>query len=356
MKRLHWILTTPLVFVFAACGNSQKGTTDIGKAVKLDTVQAVGQTTILQYPGRIKAAEDISLAFRVSGTINRYLAKEGDHVKKGQLLVQLDPTDYQTQLEATEAEYKQIKANAERIIALYNDSSTTASNYDKAIYGLKQITAKYQHHKDQLLYTELRAPFDGEVQKLLFEANETVAAGMPVISLIGKGMPEVEINLPAAEYIRRSQFEKYYCTFDFYPNQIYPLSMISITPKTNANQLYTMRLRLEKNDLPHPSPGMNTMVNILCATEGEVQLSVPSGALLQRQKTTYVFVYSPTDKKIFLREVYIIRPLSNGRMLITSPVLKPGELIVASGVHYLKEGDIVHPLPAISSTNIGGLM
>ena len=137
------------------------------------------------------------------------ICKDGARVQAGQLLAELDPTDYQVQLDATEAEYKQIKAEAERVMALYKDNGTTPSANDKAVYGLKQITAKYQHHKDQLGYTRLYAPFSGYIQKRLFEAHETIGAGMPVLSMISSGAPEVEINLPAAEYIRREQFDQY---------------------------------------------------------------------------------------------------------------------------------------------------
>lgn len=69
---------------------------------------------------------------------------------------------------------------------------------------------------------------------------------MPVVSIISEGSPEVEINLPAVEYIHRQQFTRYYCTFDVYPHQRYALELISVTPKANANQLYTMRLQLKK--------------------------------------------------------------------------------------------------------------
>lgn len=83
-------------------------------------------------------------------------------------------------------------------------------------------------------------------KKRLFDSHETLAAGMPVVSMISEGKPEVEINLPAAEYIRREQFTSYHCTFDIYSGQQYPLNLISVTPKANANQLYTMRLQLER--------------------------------------------------------------------------------------------------------------
>jgi RND family efflux transporter MFP subunit len=205
MKRIYWVLASITTCLLASCNSSTKDAREY-QTVKIDTVTSANGQTYLQYPGKVKAAQDISLAFRVNGTIRKIYVKDGARVQAGQLLAELDPTDYQVQLDATEAEYKQIKAEAERVMALYKENGTTPSANDKAVYGLKQITAKYQHHKDQLGYTRLYAPFNGYIQKRLFEAHETIGAGMPVLSMISGGAPEVEINLPAAEYIRREQF------------------------------------------------------------------------------------------------------------------------------------------------------
>ena len=50
---------------------------------------------------------------------------------------------------------------------------------------------------------------------------------MPVISMVSAGIPEVEINLPAADYIRRDRFDGYHCTFDLYPGENYPLKLLT---------------------------------------------------------------------------------------------------------------------------------
>ena len=318
MKRIYWILTSISLYSLLSCSNGAKDTREY-QTVKTDTVVSAGGQTSLQYPGKVKAAQDISLAFRVSGTIQKIYVKDGARVQAGQLLAELDPTDYQVQLDATEAEYKQIKAEAERVMALYKDNGTTPSANDKAVYGLKQITAKYRHHKDQLGYTRLYAPFSGYIQKRLFEAHETVGAGMPVLSMISNSAPEVEINLPAAEYIRREQFDRYRCTFDIYPEQTYELKLISVTPKANANQLYTMRLQLITDNRPVPSPGMNTMVTILCNNDSSRNLSVPGSAVLQKDGKTCVFVYNPSDSKVHSREVTLVRLLSNRRAATRRP-------------------------------------
>lgn len=340
---------------FTSCNHHAKEVRE-PQTVKIDTVTSADGQAILQYPGKVKAAQDVSLAFRVNGTIRKIFAEDGARVRAGQLLAELDPTDYQVQLDATEAEYKQIKAEAERVMALYKENGTTPNANDKAVYGLKQITAKYQHHKDQLEYTRLYAPFDGYVQKRLFEAHETVGAGMPVISMISSGTPEVEISLPAAEYIRRNQFSRYHCTFDIYPDEVFQLKFISITPKANANQLYSMRLQMLRGEQPIPSPGMNTMVTIYCDTDEAQSLYVPSGAILQKEGKTLVFVYNPDSHTVHSREVTVIRPLTDGRCIIAADGLKPGEPVVSSGVHHIEDGETVKPLPPITKTNVGGLL
>ena len=355
MRRFNLLLAGILAVLSASCGHRTQGTED-RPTVKIDTVLSADEQTSLQFPGRVKAAQDISLAFRVSGTILRMHVTDGSYVRKGQLLAELDPTDYQIQLDAAEAEYQRVKAEAGRVMALYKENVTTPDANDKAVYGLKQITAKYQHHKDQLEYTRLYAPFDGFVQKHLFDEHETVGAGMPVISMISLGAPEVEINLPAAEYIRRTQFNRYHATFDIYPGEVYPLECISITPKANANQLYSMRLRIVPDGSPSPSPGMNTMVTIVCSAGDTRSLSVSSGAVLRKDGKAMVFVYDSSKGTVRSCEVTVLRLLTNGRSVITSDALQPGELVVSSGAHHIEDGEAVKPLPPVTSTNVGGLL
>ena len=338
-----------------SCGEQTKDT-DRVKTVKIDTVRTECAQTILQYPGKIKAAEDVNLAFRVSGTIRKIHVKDGQPVKAGQLLAELDPTDYQIQLNATEAQYKQIKSEAERVIALYNDGGTTPVAYDKAVYGLEQISALYKHHQDELAYTKLYAPFSGFVQKHLFESHETVGAGMPVLQMVGKGSPEVEINIPAAEYINRERFGNYQCTFDIYPGKTYTLKQIGITHKANSNQLYTMRLQLETEGLPMPSAGMNTMVSIRLNDEASNELIIPTNALLQENGRSCIFVYHPETGIVQSKEVSILRLTSDGRSIITSSSLKPGDIIVTAGIHSIRDGEQVKPLAPASATNVGGLL
>lgn len=354
-KIFNWVILC-VIFLMQACSHAVTGEKEMVKTVRLDTVRLAEKGNKLLYPGKVKASQDVNLSFKVSGTIGKIAVKEGQLVHAGDLLAYLDPVDYQIQLDATEAEYRQVKAEAERVIALYEDNATTANLYDKAVYGLKQITAKYNHHKDQLAYTRLYAPFTGYVQKRLFNEYETVGSGMPILSMIGNSSLEVEINLPAIEYVRIDKFRCYSCTFDVFPGKTYLLKPISVSPKANANQLYTMRLQLDVEGQALPSPGMNTMVSIECDNDYESLLQVSGEAVVQSEGKSFVFVYRPEDSRVSAREVKVAKLLSDGGMLISSTQLKEGELIVSSGTHSISEGEEVDPLPGNSVTNVGGLL
>lgn len=357
MKTIHSILSSLCLLCLAMACSEPTGKPTKMVTVKTDTIVANGQKSFLQYPGRVQAAQDVDLSFRVSGHIQNFFVKEGTAVKKGQLLAEMDPSDYQVQLTATEAKYKQIKAEAERVIALYKDGGSTPNDYDKATYGLKQIEALYKHHKDELSYTKLYAPFNGYIQKILFDAHETVAAGMPVVSLLSSGTPEVEIYLPAAEYIRRDQFYEYHCTFDIYPGKIYPLEFVSINHKANPNQLYAMRLKIKVEDnMPMPSPGMNTMVSVFYSDKDDKTMLVPTQAVLNEKGQPFVFKYVADTQTVKRCVVKCLHPLSDGNMVITSDAVKAGDVIVTAGVSAIKDGQKVEPLQPISKSNIGGLL
>jgi RND family efflux transporter MFP subunit len=347
-----------LAFVFmlalASCKqNKTKG--DFIQTVKVDTVRIYGESKSVIFPGKVIAASDINLAFRISGPISRVYVDAGRFVKKGEVLAEIDSRDYIVQLSATEAEYQRIKSESERIIALYEKGSIAPNDYDKAVYGLSQITAKYDAHKNALADTKLCAPCDGYIQKRLFEPGETISAGLPVLSMISAGTDEVEINIPSSDYIRRNNFDSYFCTVDIYPGKTYPLELVGITQKANSNQLYTMRLRLTGNGKNKPGPGMSTMVTIQYKTEETENVSIPLTSILEAEEGTKVWVYNEMTGVISARFIHIAEILTNGTVIVSSG-LSHGELVVSGGVNSVKDGEKVQLLPKVSSTNVGGML
>lgn len=362
MKLTHLTkhLTTAAVVLpvlFASCGEKTLPSAS-EPLVLLAQVQSTNTEQHSSYPGRTEASQTSSVAYRVSGTIDRVCVKEGDHVRQGQLIAQMDDRDYKVQLQATEAEYYQIKAECERVIGLYQDGSTSENNYDKARYGLEQITAKYQHAKDQLADCQLKAPFNGYVQKVLFDAHETVAAGMPVATLFCSDGLEILINIPASEYLKKDLFDSFSASFDILPGVSFPLQLINISHKANANQLYEVRLLLlaDGNEQSvHITPGMNAMVDIKYASEESSLSVVPTTAVFEKEGGSYVYVFDALTNTVHATEVKVASLCSDGNSVIMADI-KSGEKVVRTGVRNLVDGQKVIPQPEVSASNAGGIL
>lgn len=334
----------------------EKGQKEVIKTVKTETAVTYGEKETVSFPGKVKAASEASLSFRISGPIERINVTEGQWVRKGEVLAEMDPRDYAVQFSATEAEYNQVKAEAERVISLYEKQSVSENDYDKAVSGLQQITAKYNAHRNALSDTKLRAPFDGYIQKRYFDKNETIAAGMPLFSMFSAATPEVEINIPAGEFIRRDRFDSYYGYFELYPNRIFPLELISINRKANLNQLYTVRFRMKDEGTSQtPTPGMSAMVTIRFKPGNTAFVTIPVTAVFEKEHLPAVWVYDGAQQKISARNIKISGMSANGSFVV-SEGLKSGETVVTAGVHKLSDGEKVKLLPQATETNVGGLL
>lgn len=343
-----------LLLLGSSCGNKQTEETSMAN-VRLFMVKNTDTVLAQEFPGRVKAAEEVSLAFKLSGTLMNVCVEEGSKVSKGQLIAEIDPRDYQVQLDAVKAEYLSVKSEAERVMALYADSVSTADAYDKARYGLQQIAAKYENARNQLADTKIYSPFNGYVQNRLFDPPTVVAAGMPVVMLVSEGKQEIEINIPASTYVRRDEIASFSASFDFIPNEKIPLSLISIAPKANANQLYTVRLALPQGMSSHLSPGMNTMVYMEASNTADGNMEIPSTALFKKDEKSCVWVYNEKEGTIRLRVVSVKQLHTNG-MAIIAQGLSIGEYVVSAGVHKLTDNQKVKPMAEDSETNVGGLL
>jgi len=347
-------LLAGLMFIVSAC--TQKTTNEKAiQTVKIDTVRVYGEHERSTFPGKVKAASDVNLAFRISGPVAKVYVDAGSAVKRGQVLAEMDARDYVIQLSATEAEYNRIKAEADRVVALYEKGSATPNDYDKAVYGLQQITAKYEAHKNALSDTKLVAPFDGFVQKRFFEAGETIGAGMPVVSMISASLPEVEIHIPSSDFIRRDRFESFSCSVDIHPGVAFPLELVGVAQKANLNQLYTVRLRMKERTPQMPSPGMTTMVAVQYKPEETASVYIPLSAIFEHDGSSSVWIYNKGTQTVEVRAVTPTEIRLDGKVIV-SKGLSEGELVVTAGVRTLRQGEKVKLLHAVSSTNIGGLL
>ncbi len=340
--------------IMTGCGGGKERKEEVRK-VNVAEVKAGSVKDRVTFPGTTRSAEEVNISFRISGPLTKVTVKEGDYVRKGQLIATMDARDYELQLAATKAEYDRIKGDAERVTAMYKEGTTTAQNYDYARYGLQQVTQKLANHRNQLADTRLLSPISGFVKERLHEAGETVSAGMPIVSISSGDRIEVEINVSARDYARMQQLSDFRCTINALGNEPMVLERIRTSAMANATQLYTLRFAIKgKYDRRLLTPGMSALVSAMTTADDSTDVTIPSSAITNKDGHTFVFLYSAKTGKITGKDIEVKEINTDGTALVSG--LSAGNTIVITGVRYLTEGQQVEPVKAPSETNIGGML
>lgn len=351
---MFFILLSGIVVGGFSCRRNEQPL-HIPQLVKLAEVRGFEGMTSVNYPGRIDASSNVKLAFRVAGPIRKMYVSEGQYVRKGQLLAELDPRDYRLQYDATQAEYEQVSSEADRVIELYRRGSVSINEYDKAVSAKKRVSALYQSQRNALNDTRLKAPFNGYIQQKYFSAPEIVNRGTPVLSMIDDDYFEVKVDIPTGDFIRREDFERFYAIADVYPDTLLPLELLDITQGANYNQLFTARFRLQRDGKLTLAPGMSVTVVIHFKQGPQGFAVVPVSALFQEEGDSYVWAYNEDRGTIAAVPVSVLRLTPDGSVVVKSG-LRQGQQVVSAGVNDLKDGQKVHPLPPVSSSNVGQLL
>lgn len=235
MKK-HILMTLILVLIISACGKKkQEYKYDMAvRPVVYKIAKKTDESIPKNYVGVIKSQALSNLSFRVSGTIEKRMAQLGDHVKKGDILAVLDPTEYKVnyqkalaELEKGKAGYTEARSSYERAQALYLENSISKASYDNAIASYKSAAATMNALKNsvdlakiQLGYTELKAPAEGTIGEVKSEVNQSVSPQTPVFTLNTSGDKTVEFNVSESAIPTLKEGEKVLVTIDFIPGAL----------------------------------------------------------------------------------------------------------------------------------------
>ncbi len=311
----------------------------------------VGGTELKQFAGQVKEQADVNLGFKTAGQILEIYVKEGQAVRKGQLLAQLDDKDYLLGVKAAEAQYNQLKHEVERLTKLYENKSVSGNDYEKATAGLEQVGVNLENNKNKVSYTRLYAPANGIIQSVNFEVMEMVNAGTPVFNILYTSGMQVEVNIPTSVYLQRGSIKGAYCNVG---GHSYAARLISIVPKADNTQLYKATFAIEGAGQDVVS-GMNANVQLdIDSGQEKAGLSLPVNAVFEDGGKSYVWVVSK-DSTVSRQEISIRGAGDDGSVIISSG-LNGDETVVRAGVHALQDKEKVKIIAKESETNVGGML
>lgn len=153
--------------------------------VQVMPLQQQYANTDIAVSGQFTTDDEVLLSFKTSGIISSLTVKEGDAVKKGQLLASLNPTEINAQLQQAKLAAEKSQRDFQRTQNLYKDSVATLEQLQNAQTTMQQAQQQLEMASFNQQYSQIRAPQDGFILRKLANAGQQVTAGTPVLQTNG---------------------------------------------------------------------------------------------------------------------------------------------------------------------------
>ena len=357
MKKIFFMLATALAM--AGC---RQGAEEEAPATDFETMTVSKQDIILElsYPAQVEGRQSIKIIPRVEGYLHQICVKEGQRVKKGQVLFVIDQASYQAEVKAAEANVAVAKAGVETAQLDYDsrktlyqndvvsdyDLRTATANLEMAKAQAQQALAQLQSARTNLSYTVLRSPSDGVVGSLPFRIGDFVGpstlGGLTTVA----DAHEMYVYFSLTErdamsrIVRYGSLDKAVAAFPpvilltangdtcVVKGRVESISGVvdSSTGSVSARAVFPNA----DNHLLSGSTG-----SIVVPNEMKQVIVIPQSATYEIQDKTYA--WRIVDGKAESKMISVL-PTSDGKNYVVTNGLAVGDIIVAKGAGYVKEG------------------
>ena len=140
--------------------------------------------------------------------------EEGQKVRTGQVVAEIDPQDYKWEYEAKKASFQTAEAQLQRAEKLLSKQAISRQEYETTQASYSNAQAAFEYAQNQLEQTKLRAPFDGFIQKKYVENYQKVNAGQAIVCLINPAKLQIQYTMPETNVIFFSNPYSVYVEFD----------------------------------------------------------------------------------------------------------------------------------------------
>ena len=345
---------SPILSVFAALslsalltGCAQSGahaaaTPTAARTVRAVPVQAAVLGRSIRAVGVLEPKDKLTLAFKVGGVVARVAVREGDTVRRGAVLAELD----RTEIEATVARVAQAEAKAardrERTKALYTDDVATLEQLEDATTALEVARADLAAVRFNARYARIEAPADGFVVRRSADPSEVVAAGQPVL-VVGSLADGWQVRAAVADrdVVRLAIGDRAQVTFDAFPGQTFAAHVLRLAAASDlATGTYDVELAVQPADAPFVQ-GLVAKVELAPSAARALELTVPVEALLEADGAhATVFVLDGTDATHAARRRIEIGELAGDRAAVREG-LTLGERVITEGASWITDGESV---------------
>ena len=362
-KKKLLIITTALILLIIILIIGKKanwfGQNNDVIAVETQKVTPITLTQKVSATGKIQPELEIKLSSEVSGEIIELPIKEGQMVKKGDLLVRINPDIYQSvvkrsaasletiraSLQQADANFKEAQESYNRNKILFDKGVISKSDWDKATstyevakasresarYNVQSAMATVTEAQDNLKKTVIYAPTNGTISKLSVELGERVVGtmqmtGTEIMRVANLGSMEVEVDVNENDIVKVNVGDSVNVEVDAYLKRIFKGTVTNIANTANStssvDQVTNFKVKIHIEESSYQDllkdkpagyspfrPGMTATVDILTNTKKDV-VAVPISAIMIKKKSE---INPNTPKEDADKKQEVVFVLKNGK-------------------------------------------
>jgi multidrug efflux pump subunit AcrA (membrane-fusion protein) len=375
----------------AGCKHKPPVAADQPVPVRVRVPNHIQQPDSVAASGTVEANVTAQSAFQIAGRVGKVFVEEGQAVSKGQVLAELDSTDYRNaydaaqgqadaaravsrkaqegpraqELEQARIDFDRWQDEYKRMKYLYDHQSLPANDFKKIEAGYQAAQQRYemakqgtrvqdkeaasgqsraavaQMHEAQkrLGDTKLRAPITGFVGMRHIDVGNTVAAGMPVIGVLDLNPVKVRVAIPESEIGKVHQNSRATVSIPSLNGQQFEGKVEAVGVAADpASRTYAVKITVA-NPQHLLRAGMVAEARIYSTTIVNA-LTVPGDAIVRdAHGVTNVYVYEPTRQRVYARRVEVGAPINNEIEIHSG--LNGSEQLVMAGQQNVHEGSPV---------------
>ena len=335
-KTVLIILAVILLIIILIIGKKAGWFGEENSAINVET-QKVIPTTIIQKvsaTGKIQPELEIKISSEVSGEIIELPVKEGQMVKKGNLLVRINPDIYQSVVKRSAASLETVRASLQQSSAtlkeaeesykrnkvLFDKGVISKSDWDKAVsayevakasresarFNVQSAMASVSEAQDNLKKTIIYSPTDGTISKLSVELGERVVGtmqmtGTEIMRVANLHNMEVEVDVNENDIVKISVGDSVNVEVDAYLKRVFKGTVTNIAntanTTTSADQVTNFKVKIHIEEASYKDlseskpvgyspfrPGMTATVDIITQTKKDA-VAVPISAIIVKKKS-----------------------------------------------------------------------
>lgn len=306
----QWMMIGVIIFSSAAltsCGTetrSQNMTEDEDTTsavpVEVAKVQTGDISAHYSTTATLEAKERAMVVSKVRGIVRELYVEEGDVVKAGDVLAQLEDEQREIEAKRAKATMDRLHNELKRKEKLFNKNLISAQEFENAKYEYEAQKSEYELAQLKIRNSKIRAPINGVISDRLVKKGNMIQADQEVFEVTDLDPILAVLKIPEHEMDKIEKGQQAFLQADAIRNQTFEGEVLRISPTVNAETgtfEVTVALRDETKQL---KPGMFGRVSIVYDTHQNVQM-IPKNAVINEDGTSSVFVME--NGKVYQKDV-----------------------------------------------------